>query len=183
MKKALFSLCMLFLVATIQAQEPLSFEKVIQADSIKKDAIYNGLKEWVGMNFRSAKNVIEIDDKEAGMLLLRPVSDYKMKGLPYLGFEGYLKYTIKLNIKDGRFKVVITNFEHSVLPGNCRDCNLGLITIDEEYPYKYSFGAKGSMNKVWKDVKVKSEQIALNYFEEISKIKFKSTAAGENDNW
>ena len=70
MKKALFSLCMLFLAATIQAQEPLSFEKVIQADSLKKDAIYNGLKEWVGMNFKSAKSVIEMDDKEAGILLL-----------------------------------------------------------------------------------------------------------------
>ena len=182
MKKVLV-LCMLFLAVSIQAQEPLSFEKVIQADSIKKDAIYNGLKEWVGMSFKSAKNVIEMDDKEAGILLLRPVSDYKMKGLTYLGFEGYLKYTIKLNIKDGRFKVVITNFEHSVLPGNCKDCNLGLITTDEEYPYKYSFGAKGHMTKVWKDIKVKSELIALNYFEEISKIKFKSTAAGENDNW
>lgn len=182
MKKALF-LCMLFFVATLQAQEPLSFEKVIQADSLKKDAIYNGLKEWVGMNFKSAKSVIEMDDKEAGILLLRPLSNYKMKGLTYLGFEGYLKYTIKLNIKDGRFKVVITNFEHSVLPGNCRDCNLGLITIDEEYPYKYSFGAKGHMTKVWKDIKVKSELIALNYFEEISKIKFKSNSSDSNDNW
>ena len=182
MKKALF-LCMLFFVATLQAQEPLSFEKVIQADSVKKDVIYNGLKEWVGMSFKSAKNVIEMDDKEAGIILLRPVSDYKMKGLTYLGFEGYLKYTIKLSLKDGRFKVVVTNFEHSVLPGNCRDCNLGLITVDEEYPYKYSFGAKGSMNKVWKDVKVKSEQIAAGYFDEISKIKFKSNSSASNNNW
>ena len=182
MKKILV-VCMLFLAVSIQAQDPLSFEKIIQVDSIKKDAIYNGMKEWVGMNFKSAKNVIEIDDKEAGILIIKSVTDYSIKNLQLSCYEGYHHFTIKFQVKDGRFKASVTNFRHENQPGNKETCNIGLVTTDEFYPGKSGLGMKGFNNKIWNDLKAKSELIAAGYFDEISKIKFKSTAAGENDNW
>lgn len=182
MKKILV-VCMLFLAVSIQAQDPLSFEKVIQVDSIKKDAIYNGLKEWVGMNFKSAKNVIEIDDKEAGILIIKSVTDYSIKNLQLSCYEGYHHFTIKFQVKDGRFKASVTNFRHENQPGNKETCNIGLVTTDEFYPGKSGLGMKGFNNKIWNDLKAKSTIIAENYFQQLEALKFDSNNSPGNDNW
>lgn len=183
MRKIAFMSVMLFVFAGVFAQEPLSFSEVVQADSATKDQIYFKLKEWVGTSFNSAKAVIEIDDKDAGLIIIRPVSDYSMRGLVYLGFQGHLRHTVKLQMRDGRFRVEITNFTHESLPGNCKDCSLGLITTDEQYPGRTALGAKGHMTKVWNDIKVKAKIISANYFSELPKIKFDSAVNNKEEDW
>lgn len=176
-----FLLCVFML--PVIAQEPISFEKVIKADSIKKNDIYYGLKEWVGMNYRSAKSVTEVDDKEAGLLIISPRKDYSMGKLSYLCYSGTVKYTVKFQIKDGRFKVVVTNFFHENDPGNNDLCNLGLITTSEEFEGKSAWGAKSYSNKVWKDIKAKAELLSNNLFNELQLLKFSSKVDSKNDNW
>lgn len=183
MKRIAFVSLMLVLCAGMFAQEPLSFSKVIQTDSVPKDQIYFGVKEWVGTAFKSAKAVIEMDDKDAGLIIVRPAEKYNMKGLQYLGFEGYLRYAVKIQIREGRFRVELTNFTHENLPGNCKDCVLGLITTDEQYPRRTGMAGKVPMNKVWKDIKVKAENLANLYFAELEKIQFNSGINSQEDDW
>ena len=76
MKKLILLSMILFSFSPLFSQEKLSFEKVIPVDSILKNQIYNGIKEWIGMNYVSAKSVIEVDDKDAGLIILSPLSDY-----------------------------------------------------------------------------------------------------------
>ena len=182
MKKAFFFI-LVFFVFSAQAQDRLSFEKVIQADSIKKDYIYNGLKEWVGMNFKSAKNVIEIDDKESGLLIINSVRDYDIKNLQLSCFDGYLHFTVKFQVKDGRFKVNVTNFVHENAPGNKESCNIGLVTTDELYPGKSGFGMKGYNNKIWNDLKAKSKLIADDIIGKIEIIDFSASKPNNTDSW
>lgn len=166
------------------AQERLSFEKVITVDSIKKNDIYNGLKEWVGMNFVSAKNVIELDDKEAGLIIVNPLRDYTIGKLQYLCYDGYIKYSIKMQIKEGRFKVVITNFMHENNPGNNSSCQLGLITTSVEYDGISGWGYKSYNNKVWLDVKKDCELIANESFKKLGEIIFSTSKIdSKNNNW
>ncbi|MFT4072817.1 MAG: hypothetical protein QM654_12950 [Dysgonamonadaceae bacterium] len=58
MKKLLLILALLPIIAF--AQEKLSYQTVIFADSIKKEIIYSGIKEWIGMNYQSAKASIHV---------------------------------------------------------------------------------------------------------------------------
>lgn len=165
------------------AQEPLSFSKVITCDSTAtKSDIYSAIKGWIGVSFKSAKSVIEMEDKDAGLIVIRPSHDYYMKGLMYLGFSGYIRYTVKFQIKDGRYKVDVTNFDH-LATTECRDCNVGIITTDKEYPYKAAFGAKGHMNKVWNDLKIKAGFIARECLENVSNIKISPSKGSTEDNW
>lgn len=185
MKKLLFlSIVSFFMASGLMAQEPISFEKVIQVDSVKKNDIYNGLKEWIGMNYRSAKSVIEVDDKEAGLIIISPRKDYSIGKLQYMCYDGTIKYTIKFQIKEGRFKVTITNFIHENDPGNKSQCQVGLITTSTEYDGQSSWGYKGPNNKIWLDVKAKSITIANKLFFDVGQITFSSNKVdSKTDNW
>jgi len=183
-KLLLMAIVSLFMCSGLMAQEPISFEKVIKVDSIKSTIIYNGLKEWIGMNYRSAKAVIQVDDKEAGLLIISPRKEYSISKLQYLCYDGTIKYTVKFQIKEGRFKVTITNFIHENDPENKSQCQVGLITTSPEYDGQSSWGYKGPNNKIWLDVKIKSEVIANNIFSEVGKIDFsKNKVDNKTDNW
>jgi len=185
MKKIiLVAIISLFIASGLMAQDPLSFEKVIKVDSIKSNAIYNGLKEWIGMNYRSAKAVIEVDDRDAGLMIISPRKDYSMGKLIYSCYDGTIKYTIKFQIKDGRFKVVVTNFIHNNDPGHNSSCEVGLITTSEEYEGESRWDLKSFNNKVWKDIKIKAELLSNDLFNEVGKIKFSTNKFNDKiNNW
>lgn len=83
------------------------------------------------MNFVSAKGVIEVEDKDAGLLIGNSMTSYSKGGMSYSAYDSNLKYTLKIQIKDNRFKVSVTNFQHD----GTRNPNfeLGVITTAEEY--------------------------------------------------
>ncbi|MEA4967714.1 MAG: DUF4468 domain-containing protein [Bacteroidaceae bacterium] len=182
MKKIIFIVFISLIHSSIFAQERLLFDKVIRVDSaLKKNEIYNSIKEWMGMNFVSAKNVIEVEDKDAGIIIASPLTDYDYGSLGYLCYSGQLKYTIKVQIKDGRFKVEVTNFIHDVNLGNSPYCKLGLITTAEEHTTKGM--QKSYNNKVWADIKKKAELIAENYFTKFESINFSASSSKNADVW
>ena len=182
MKKVMFLAVMAMLsISLISAQDNLSFNKVIQVDSTKKDIIYTGIKQWLSMNFVSSKKVIDLDDKDAGLIIVNALTDYNYGKLSYLAYNGYLKYTIKIQIKDNRYKVEVTNFVHDVKSGHSEGCALGLLTTDNEY----GKGGlqKGFNNKVWLDLKVKAEAIANDVFSQLAKIKYSLSKTNSENNW
>lgn len=184
MKKTLILAIISLCVSGLFAQEKLSFEKVITVDSLKKNEIYNGLKEWIGMNFVSAKTVIEVDDKEAGLIIANPLRTYSFGKLQYNCYDGNIRYSIKIQIKDGRYKVFITNFSHDINIGNASSCNLGLITTSLEYEGATGWGMKSYNNKVWLDLKYKCELIANEIFTGLEKVNFSTSKTNNGkDNW
>lgn len=160
-----------------QPTERLNFEKVIQADSVDKQSIFIALKEWFGMNFVSAKSVIEVEDKEAGLIIGNSITPYSKGGLSYSAYDGNLKYTLKIQIKDNRFKVSVTNFLHEGTKNP--NYGLGIITTSEIYTDKGM--NKKFHNNVWDDLKARAEKIANKYFLDFEAIKIKSTKSNDED--
>lgn len=167
---------------TLFSQEKLSFEKVIQVDSLVKDKIYFGLKNWISTAYVSSKEVLEMDDKDAGLLVLSTRQTYSFGKLYYICYDGYLDYKVKIQIKDYRFKITVTNFIHTVLPSNNYLCALGLLTTDLEYKGKGAWGAKPYNDKVWADLINNATNISNNLFSIISKINFDNPTK-KDDNW
>ncbi len=185
MKKVMVLAVMaVLMISSLMAQNnKLSFEKVIKVDSIQKQFIYNGIKEWIGMNFVSSKNVIEVDDKDVGIIIINALTDYSMGKLRYLAYEGYLRYTIKLQIKDGRFKIEITNFTHQV-NNSPSYWSIGILSNSEEFQGKCSGMERSYFNKVWNDLKQKSESLSVTIINEFEKIHFESNENdNKSDNW
>lgn len=106
--------------------------------------------------------------------------NYSFGKMGYLCYDGYITYTIKVNIKDNRYRVELINFKHSVKAGNSPQCALGFITTSEKYAE--SGMSKNYQNNVWSDIKLKAEQYSNEIFESLANST-KSIKDTTVDNW
>lgn len=175
MKKVLLLVVMAVFFAEIKAQEPLSFSKVIQADSIKKNDIYSGLKQWFALNSNS-KYTLEVDDRETGLLIANFSLEYFKSGFFYSSYQGHINYSITIQVKDGRYKITVDKFIHKTKHLGSIS-NLGLITTGD-----YTRGGINASfdKKVWLDIQTKSELISNDLFSIFEKLKFSNNT---EDNW
>ncbi len=87
------------------------YEKVIFADSLKKDEIYTKLKTWALDLHVSQKDALQADDKETGILFYRGyfetlTPDIKIENFIFQYSNQYW-HNLKFYIKDFKVKVVI----------------------------------------------------------------------------
>ncbi len=181
--KKLVLLLFVMISSISYGQQPILFEKVIQFENMPKDSIFYALKKWVATEFISAKSVIEMEDKDAGILVISPNSKYSYNN-KYLfsGYTGFIEYNMSMEVREGRFKVIIKNFTHKVIAGNDL-YGLGIITNSEDYPREtISSFLKKYHNLVWDDLKVKVGIISEGFFNELSTLNFREENKKE-DNW
>jgi len=154
LKLMMITLMMCFTM-NIFSQNELIYSEVIKVDSnISKSELYNRAKTWFVTTYNSSNDVLQLDDKENGQLIGRAIIKYKSKRT-YMGSDltiGYIKYTIKIFVKDGRYKYEISNFIHkSTYYTN--PSSMGLITVDEFPLIKPRNLTKNVSNKIWLDIK------------------------------
>lgn len=86
----------------------VTYTGVVQVDSIDKNTLYTRAKKWFVDNYKSAKDVIQLDDKETGEITGK--GNFKIN---YYTRDPYISHTISIFVKDGRYKYLITNFSYS----------------------------------------------------------------------
>jgi len=162
-------LCFLVLASTIvsNGQEALTFSKVIQTDSVGKTKLFTTINEWFASTYNSAKDVIQVADKEAGLIVGNGSMNYTYGKIAYRCYEGQVTYTIKVYVKDNRYKVELTNFNHTVNTGNAPSCSLGPVSTSEVYAT--SGMSKSYHNNVWGDIKEKAQQYSMQIFDSLEK--------------
>lgn len=166
------TLAFLTMVATAQEAKNLSFTQVIKVENKSKSDIYSGLRAWVAKYYRSAQSVIQMDDRESGVIIVKALFPYNFGKMMYAAYEGKVDYTLKLQARDGRFRAEMDNFIHSIGIDHAthtnKNCNLGLITTAELYTDK---GAQKKFhNNVWNDIKAKAEAESLEAFKSLNAI-------------
>lgn len=124
-KRLLFSiLCCFSLIVSAQTEpnppkdEVLknqfpNYQGVIQAESKSTDVIYSTLKSWVATTYNSANDVIQLDDKDNGKLIVKALSGfaYKVMG-SNIGSKCF--YTLTIDTKGNRFRYTINITEVEV---------------------------------------------------------------------
>jgi hypothetical protein len=175
-------ICLLILTSSsLLAQENVNFEKVIKTDSLKKAEIFTIVNDWFASTYNSANDVIQMSDKDEGVIIGNGSMSYDYGKMSYACYTGYIKYTIKVYIKDSRYKVVLTNFRHSVKAGNGQQCSLGAITSKELYAA--SGMSKKYHNKVWTDIKTKVESYSNSIMVSLEKKTSEVKSEKVNDDW
>jgi hypothetical protein len=161
--------------------DPVTYSKVIQADSLSKDALYSAIYDWFIANYKSANDAIQTSDKETGIIVGKGVIIYDYGKTTYSCYKGYIKYTIRVSIKDNRYKVEIENFYHTVNLGSSASCALGDITTAAIYTDKGI--AKSMHNAVWADIKTKLEKFSGDIFTSLEDQTKKTKSGGNGENW
>lgn len=82
------------------------YSEVVKVDStITKYQLYSKAREWIANVFISSKDVIQMDDREAGKIIVKGSFELTSK----LDID-LMKFTISIYLKDGKYKYVITDF-------------------------------------------------------------------------
>jgi len=135
-------------------ENPTFFSQVIEVPNKTKDEIFDKIKLWLVESFKDFNSVSQMDDKSTGVFILKPSMKFvsaNPKAQQY--WDGFLDYTMKIIVKDNKFKVDLNNFNHKASDkinsvGMKVNTSLGLIT-DKEI-----FGSKNKYdNLIWSELK------------------------------
>ena len=79
-----------------------------------KEQIFNVTKIWIAETFRSAKAVIEYEDKVEGTIIGNGMIPYPCTGLACMSKASWkVPFTMRVDIKDQKFKLTFSNIRLS----------------------------------------------------------------------
>lgn len=132
--KLIFGILIGILISSyMNAQEYVLEEKVVtgifEIKKKNKSELYSSINKWISINYNSAKNVIQMNDKESGTIIIKGINEVTYKNtMKILSPNNKLvmdfakmkfNHLIEINIKDNRYRVIfrITDIINEV-PGN-----------------------------------------------------------------
>lgn len=138
MKKSFIIIFCVLISVNIKAQENFKWAKT---DSVTKtkSQIYSDTKMFIAKEWKSAQNVIQNDDKEAGVIIIKGATNIPVH-FPMTWNENpktkdvLFFYTITFFVKENKYKIEIDNVYGTEVP--CNDVYPGKkITIIKENDY------------------------------------------------
>lgn len=183
MKERIIALALFLTCHLVQAQVIYDFEKdealierVIKAEGVKSDELYDKAKVWMAKNLKSSDEQILNDDPNKQTLI--------GTGNLYLPDQTYIRekivnYKISLYFKDDRFKVIINELVYSwvSVSMDLATRTPGMVNLDESYKRVFS-KKKGKKKKVEQQIDEEFEKL-LNDLETTLNGKDEI----ENDDW
>ena len=165
----------------------IEFSKVIYTDSVGKTKLYVTINDWFATNFKSANDVIQMADKEAGIIIGKGNFSYyyendKTLFSNYSGFTGYIEYTIKVYIKDNRYKVEIFNFSHKSTNVS-NSLSLGRITKTVPIATTYKMIMQRYYEDVWSNMIPKIKSYSEDIFTSLEQATKKVKSENDDDGW
>lgn len=120
MGKLLWVFALSISIITTQAQDtPLTFIKVIQAEGLLKDEIFDKTLIWCSKTFNNSLFAIKVNERESGLIAGKAsyFSQYKYydrakkDSITTKGWEAFLKYKFDwiIQIKEGKLRFSIEN--------------------------------------------------------------------------
>ena len=150
----------------------VSYEGVFKVEGASATDLYIKANEWFARTFNSAKNVIQMQDKEAGKIIGKGAIEVEKSGYP----NGVFDFTIKFTAKEGRYRYVITDIAHDKR-GSALNGSGG--AIENEKP------ACGSMNmfkKHWNKLKTQANN-KLTVLSNDLKNHMSANNSEDDDDW
>lgn len=96
-----------------------NYTGVVQVDSTPAKTLQSRAKLFVAESFKSAKDVIQLDDAESGVIVVKGNIAPVVK-VPLIGKMeyGYVHFTAKIQVKDGKYKYTFSEFDHEAHGNN-----------------------------------------------------------------
>jgi hypothetical protein len=117
MKKITILLILLFLFIGCAGMQQITetertFERIVSVSGHKSSEIYDSTKIWIAENFKSAKSVIEYDNKDAGTIIGNGAINYPCKGLECVAKSDWkVLFTMRVDTKDDKFRLTFSNLK------------------------------------------------------------------------
>ncbi|MDZ4288983.1 MAG: DUF4468 domain-containing protein, partial [Prosthecobacter sp.] len=93
-----------------QPTVPVETTEVVEVSGQGQRAIYDKSRQWFSEYFVSGESVVDYEDPQAGTIIGKGVG--KIGTYPLGIIEYNIKYTLRIDTKDGRFKVSAKVLQH-----------------------------------------------------------------------
>lgn len=183
MKKILLLFSIIWMATSAFANQPLYRDTVISVPDKSASQIYDGLKKWFITNAKfDSRYIIEQDDKENKHMVGKFSFPHRVNSLTWGGGSGYITVVIDVMARDGRFKLVLSDFNHkSDYTSNEAYWSLG--TITEEIPEEWATGLKKiHKRETYKRVRPHCDEIVNTIFSAVAEY-CKEFKPIEEDDW
>jgi len=143
----------------------VSYSAITIATGIKQKELYSKAKQWVVYSYKSAKDAIQMDDPDNGKLILKGFvagDDETFRGVL---FTYNIYYTITISIKDGKYKVNISDFEREMISDGKTLAKIPIETTLEHLKSGNSDVSKEETDKMYFGLKSNINKVALNIIE------------------
>jgi hypothetical protein len=139
----------------------ITYSEIIKVDSINSQELYLRAKVWFVHSFVSAKNVIQLDDKESGKIIGKGLFDVKSSIVKSQNV-GYVEFTIEIQVKDGRYKYTFSDISH-------KSGTSGILTPEDLRLEKPGGGLLTMGMKNWQGIKQQTHETVMNMIESLKK--------------
>jgi len=126
----------------------VKYSEVIQVEGSKAGLLYGKAKLWFASAFRSAQDVIQLDDRENGNILGKGlIMKEEKSGLTQIRKTWY--FTVKVQVKDGRYRAEIYDVTYTFeMPGNNIGAGVSKINLDEYFQNPMIYTKNGRLKDV-----------------------------------
>ncbi len=178
----LMGICLLLMltgvVGTAQTTLPrnsngiVEYTEVVYVDSsISKEVLYSAARAWFIDNFRDAKEVLQVQDKDACELIGKGNINIPSNRFGYMAIGvGIVWFKFSFFAKDGRYKYSITDFNHEGGLPQIRDCG----SLDDDRPDSCS-------RSIFEEVKEKTHQSTLAMIADFKATVLRNLNAAKDD--
>ena len=175
-------LILIFLIAFpfySASQELLEYSEIIEVSNVNKNELFIRGREWFNENFKSAKDVLQITDKESGELSGKGIMEvhYVFKYMGKREFTSNVRFQMSVWVKEGKYKYEITNF---YITGDNASIEFGLITTSNETNVKFPGYSAKKLNEMYLSIKQGAELKAKLLIEN---LKLKMSKKSKSSDW
>jgi hypothetical protein len=158
--------------------DQISFVRIVELPGTPKNQIYTGAREWFTFRYPDARKVLQMEDAENGVLIGKAARTFK-DGL----LTQRMVYTIKIYVKDNKYKAEITNIYYEEEPSKVNGYTTGVsiraeAMITDEALFKKD-GKPRKMNANYKINTFQIEDFLLNSLES----RIKSNISPDSSKW
>lgn len=92
-------------------EEDRTIVQVFEVPGYTKDQVYSAARMWIAENFKSAKAVIEYENRDEGTIIGNGIINYPCGGAfsCMAKADWTVPFTMRVESKDGRFRLTFTN--------------------------------------------------------------------------
>jgi hypothetical protein len=177
MKQTLLTTALLVttLLAFAQVEFPIDsvtgqirYEKIVAVESTSKDILYERANVWLAKAFVDSKEVIQYSNQETGKVLAKGLLELNAT---YNGYEqsmGVVRFTLEVNTKEGRVRVLISDLIHEFTDGNPSP---GDLRKEKSYPV---------LKKAWRVIKSETDEEIRRLIDSFEKAVMEDS---QDDDW
>ena len=144
--------------------EGVYYMRIIECPNVSKDELYTRSRIFFSDNYASGKSVIDMDDKNAGVIIGRGIFD--------VHFDTW--HSLRIDIKEGKVRAILRLESY--------DCGPNNYLVTDMYPINPRPG-RGLLKNPFLKAFYQSHYKALYTLDKLQEALYKNKKSVENDNW